>query len=244
MPGFDSVEWLIVDDGSRDSTVQVARAHGVDHVVSLRQNRGLARAFAAGGDACVRLGADVIVNTEADAQYDAADIPALVAPLLAGHADIVIVDRQPGTLAHFSPVKRVLQGLGSRVVRWLSATNVPDAISGFRAFTREAALRINVVTEFSYTLESIIQAGHIRMSIAHIPIRARETKRQSRLFRSMPAYILHSLRTLASVVLMYRPLRVFAAFALAFATVGVGVGGRFLYFFASGDGAGPSRPPT
>src|SRR5947209_5116257 len=188
--GFDDVEWLVVDDGSTDRTVEVARAHGVDHVVRLTNNKGLAAAFQAGIDACLKLGADVIVNTDADNQYDARDIPKLLGPILRGEADLVVGDRVIDSIEHFSPLKKRLQHYGSAVVRRASGTDVPDATSGFRAYNREAALQVTVVSKYTYTLESIIQAGKMLVAVDHTPINARKVDRPSRLFgNSMWSYV-------------------------------------------------------
>ncbi len=183
--GFDVVEWLVIDDGSTDRTVEVARAHGVDHIVRLTNNKGLANGFQAGLDAALKLGADVIVNTDADNQYYGPDIPKLVAPIVAGNADMVVGDRQVMTIEHFSPLKKSLQRLGSWVVRQASETTVPDTTSGFRAYNREAALQLQVVSKFTYTLETIIQAGKMTVAIDHVPIRTNAKTRESRLFPSM-----------------------------------------------------------
>ncbi|MGH2804895.1 MAG: glycosyltransferase family 2 protein, partial [Thermoleophilaceae bacterium] len=184
IPGVDAVEWLVIDDGSSDRTVEVARAGGVDHVVRLTNNKGLAAAFQAGLDACLKLGADVIVNTDADNQYSGSDIPRLLDPILAGHADMVIGDRQTDQIEHFSPVKKRLQRWGSAVVRRASGTGVPDTTSGFRAYNREAALQMQVVSKFTYTLESIIQAGKMLVAVDHVPVRTNAKRRDSRLFPS------------------------------------------------------------
>src|SRR4051794_15872142 len=189
LPGFDAVEWLIVDDGSTDRTVEVARAHGVDHIVRLTNNKGLASGFQAGLDASLKLGADVIVNTDADNQYYGGDVARLVAPILAGDADMVVGDREVSTIEHFSPAKKTLQRLGSWVVRQASATNVPDTTSGFRAYNREAALQLQVVSKFTYTLETIIQAGKMTVAVDHVPIRTNPKTRESRLFPSMWSYV-------------------------------------------------------
>src|ERR1700750_1818775 len=189
LPGVDTIEWLIIDDGSTDDTVGVARAHGVDHVVRLTNNKGLAAAFQAGLDACLKLGADIIVNTDADNQYYGGDIERRVAPITAGDADMVVGDRETDTIEHFSPLKKRLQRLGSAVVRRASNTTVPDTTSGFRAYNREAALQMNVVSKFTYTLETIIQAGKVVVAIDHVPIRTNDKTRESRLFPSMAAYV-------------------------------------------------------
>src|SRR5918998_3372278 len=178
LEGIDTVEWLIVDDGSTDRTIEVARAHGVDHIVRLTNNKGLANGFQAGLDACLKLGADVIVNTDADNQYDGADIPKLVAPIVAGEADMVVGDRQVMTIEHFSPAKKALQRLGSWVVRQASQTDVPDTTSGFRAYNREAALQMQVVSRFTYTLETIIQAGKMTVAVDHVPVGTNEKLRE------------------------------------------------------------------
>jgi glycosyltransferase involved in cell wall biosynthesis len=234
----DVVEWLVIDDGSGDRTVEVARAHGVHHVVRLTNNKGLAAAFQAGLDASLKLGADVIVNTDADNQYHGADIPKLLAPILAGEADMVIGDRQTDTIEHFSPVKKWLQRFGSAVVRRASGTNVPDTTSGFRAYNREAALQLQVVSKFTYTLESIIQAGKMLVAVDHVPIRTNEKVRESRLFPSTWAYVRRNTVSIFRVYTLYEPLRVFLAVAALFALVGVVIWARFLWFFFSGEGAG------
>ncbi len=187
--GFDQVEWLVIDDGSTDRTVEVARAQGVDHIVRLTNNKGLASGFQAGLDASLKLGADVVVNTDADNQYNGADIPKLVAPIVRGEADLVVGDREVQTIEHFSPVKKSLQRLGSWVVRRASDTTVPDTTSGFRAYNREAALQVQVVSRFTYTLETIIQAGKQLVAIDHVPIRTNPKTRESRLFSSMWSYV-------------------------------------------------------
>jgi len=229
--GIDVVEVLVVDDGSRDATAEVARRCGADHVVRLRRNKGLAAAFMAGIDASLKAGADFIVNTDADNQYAAHEIPRLLAPLLSGEADIVIGDRNIAELQHMSWRKRQLQQLGSWVVRQVSGTSVPDTTSGFRAYTREAALRMTIVSEFSYTLESIIQAGKKRMAIAHVPVATNPRTRQSRLFDSVFSYIKRSAATIVRIYAMYEPLKVFSYIGLS--VFGVGFAGflRFLYYF-------------
>jgi glycosyltransferase involved in cell wall biosynthesis len=230
IPGVDTIEILVIDDGSRDGTGDVARACGVHHVVRLRRNKGLAAAFQAGIDACLKAGADFIVNTDADNQYAGHDIPKLIAPLLRGEADICIGDRNIAELRHMSWRKRQLQALGSWVVRQVSNTSVPDTTSGFRAYTREAALRMTIVSEFSYTLESIIQAGKKRMAIAHVPIEVNPRTRESRLFDSVFSYIKRSGATIVRIYAMYEPLKVFTYLGLTIFGAGFLVGLRFLYF--------------
>jgi glycosyltransferase involved in cell wall biosynthesis len=236
--GVDEVEWLVIDDGSSDRTVEVARAHGVDHIVRLTNNRGLAAAFQAGLDACLKLGADVIVNTDADNQYHGGDIPKLAAPILAGDADMVIGDRETHQIEHFSPLKKRLQRWGSAVVRRASGTNVPDTTSGFRAYNREAALQLQVVSKFTYTLESIIQAGKMLVAVDHVPIRTNDQTRQSRLFPSMWAYVRRNTMAIFRVYTLYEPLRVFLAAAAFFALIGAVIWARFLYFFLFADDPG------
>ena len=239
IPGIDIIEVLVIDDGSRDGTADVARAAGVDHIVRLRRNKGLAAAFAAGIDASLKAGADVIVNTDADNQYDGRQIPALIEPLLQGTADIVIGDRNVAELAQFSWRKRQLQRLGSWVVRQVSNTQVPDTTSGFRAYTREAALRMTIVSEFSYTLESIIQAGKKRMAIAHVPIVTNPRTRESRLFDSVFSYIKRSGATIVRIYAMYEPLKIFSYIGLSILTVGVLLSLRGLYNYLSPNAWGP-----
>ncbi len=231
VPGIDVIETLVIDDGSRDGTSDVARACGVDHIVRLRRNKGLAAAFMAGIDASLKKGADFIVNTDADNQYAADDIARLLQPLLKGEADIVIGDRNIAGLEHMSPRKRRLQRLGSWVVRQVSNTTVPDTTSGFRAYTREAALRMTIVSEFSYTLESIIQAGKKRMAIAHVPVATNPRTRESRLFDSIFSYIKRSAATIVRIYAMYEPLKVFTYIGLTIFGVGFVVALRFLYLY-------------
>jgi glycosyltransferase involved in cell wall biosynthesis len=238
IPGIDMVEILVIDDGSRDGTSDVARRHGVEHVVRFSRRKGLASAFAAGMDACVKLGADIIVNTDGDNQYAGADIPKLIGPLVRGDADIVIGDREVRDLAHMSAMRKRLQWLGSWVVRQMSDTNVPDTTSGFRAYTREAALRMTIVSEFTYTLESIIQAGKKRMAIAHVPIRSNPRTRKSRLFSSVWTYIKASAATIIRIYAMYEPLKVFGVIGLVVFGGGLAVSLRFVYFYLVGEGLG------
>lgn len=229
VPGIDVIEILVIDDGSRDGTADVARAHGVHHVVRLTRNKGLAAAFMAGIDASLKQNADFIVNTDADNQYAGGDIGKLLAPLLSGVADLVIGDRNIAELQHMSWRKRQLQGLGSWVVRQVSNTTVPDTTSGFRAYTRDAALRMTIVSEFSYTLESIIQAGKKRMAIAHVPVTTNPRTRQSRLFDSIFGYIKRSSATIVRIYAMYEPLKVFSYIGLTIFGAGVVLALRFLY---------------
>ena len=237
--GFDEVEWLIVDDGSADRTVEVARAHGVDHVVRLTNNKGLAYAFQAGLDACLKLGADVIVNTDGDNQYNAADIPLLCAPVLAGDADMVVGDREVMNIQHFSPLKKSLQRLGSWVVRQASETDVPDTTSGFRAYNREAALQLIVVNKFTYTLESIIQAGKQFVAVKHVAIRTNPKTRESRLFPSMWSYVRRNALSIFRIYTRYEPLRVFMALAAVVGLAALFVWARYFYFYVfEDDGAG------
>jgi len=214
LSGIDTVEWLVIDDGSTDRTVEVAREGGVDHIVRLTNNRGLAAGFQAGLDACLKLGADVIVNTDADNQYVGADISKLVAPILEGTADMVVGDRETDRIEHFSPVKKLLQRWGSAVVRRASDTGVPDATSGFRAYNREAALQIQVVSKFTYTLESIIQAGKMLVAVDHVPIRTNPKTRESRLFASTGAYVRRNGPAILRIYARYEPLRAFATAGL------------------------------
>ena len=236
VPGVDVIETLVIDDGSRDGTADVARACGVDHVVRLTRNKGLAAAFTAGIDAALKLGADFIVNTDADNQYAGHEIPKLLAPLLRGDADIVVGDRNIAVVEHMSWQKRQLQRLGSWVVRQVSNTSVPDTTSGFRAYTREAALRMTIVSEFSYTLESIIQAGKKRMAIAHVAVATNPRTRDSRLFDSLFSYVKRSAATIVRIYAMYEPLKVFTYIGLLVFGGGVAGGVRFLYYYYFVDG--------
>jgi glycosyltransferase involved in cell wall biosynthesis len=238
VPGFDEVLWLVIDDGSTDRTSEVARECGVDHVVRFSQNKGLAVAFQAGLDAALKLGADAVVNTDADNQYQAADITDLVAPIVEGRADFVVGTRDIADHPEFSWAKKRLQKLGSWVVRRVSGTDVEDATSGFRAYSREAALQVNVVSSFTYTLETVIQAGKSDVAVTHVPIRINPATRDSRLFTSKRQYIRRSVGTISRVYAMYEPLRVFTAPAILFGLVGTVLFARYGWFVLQGDSAG------
>jgi len=238
IPGVETVEILIVDDGSTDRTVEVARAHGVEHVICNKTNRGLARSFRTGLDACLKHGADIIVNTDGDNQYCGADIPKLIAPILEGRADLVVGDRQTEKVPHFSAMKKRLQRLGSYAVRSLSEIDVPDAVSGFRAISREAAFQINIVSSFSYTVEMLIQAGKKHMAVTSVPIRTNPKTRESRLFKSIPKFIERSLTTMVRMYAMYQPLRVFFYIGMTLSVIGVLPILRFVYYYAIGEGGG------
>src|SRR5690348_14115198 len=230
VPGVDTVEWLVIDDGSTDRTVEVARENGVDHIVRLTNNKGLAAAFQAGLDAALKLGADIVVNTDADNQYDSADIPKLIAPIVAGDADMVVGARPIDSIEHFSPIKKRLQRLDSAVVRRASETNIADTTSGFRAYNREAALQVQVVSKFTYTLETIIQAGKMTVAIDHVPIRTNPKTRESRLFPSMWAYVRRNTVSIFRIYAFYEPLRIFTAAAAILGLAAFVLWGRFLYF--------------
>lgn len=236
--GFDVVEWLVIDDGSRDATAEVAKSHGVDHVVRLPQNGGLARAFSKGIETCLELGADVIVNTDADNQYNGQDIPSLVKPVLTGEAHITIGARPIDSIEEFSILKKWLQRLGSSVVRSLSLTEVDDAPSGFRAISREAARKMNVFSRYTYTLETIIQAGQEGLTIQSVPIRVNPSTRESRLVKSVFSYVKRSVVTLLRIFVVYRPMRFFITLAVLFSAVGIVLGFRYLYFVVIGEGSG------
>jgi glycosyltransferase involved in cell wall biosynthesis len=238
LPGVDTIEWLVIDDGSTDATVAVAEAHGVDHVLRLRSNRGLATAFMSGLDYAVRHGADIIVNTDADNQYDAADIPKLIQPILEGRAEIVIGERPISDIAHFSFTKKVLQRLGSAVVRMASGARIPDAPSGFRALDRNAAMRMTVFNSHTYTLETIIQAGRKNMAMLSVPVRTNPDLRPSRLVRSIPGYVLRSTSTIVRIFMTYRPFRFFAIPGVVLILLGLAPSLRFVYFYAVGRGEG------
>jgi glycosyltransferase involved in cell wall biosynthesis len=238
LPGINTIEWLIIDDGSEDRTVEVAKKNGVDHVVHFKKNRGLAEGFKAGIDACISLGADIIVNTDADNQYHAGDIPKLIQPILDGKADYVIGARPISQIKHFSFIKKLLQKFGSYVVRSVSKTDIPDAPSGFRAISRDAALKLNVFNAYTYTLETIIQAGRKNMAITWVPVRVNEDLRPSRLVKSIPSYIKRSIITIFRIFAVYEPFSFFIRIGLALFLVGVAIGIRFLYYFIIGAGHG------
>lgn len=238
IPGIDEIEVLVIDDGSTDNTVEVARRNGVHHIVRNTRTLGLARSFRRGLDACLRAGADIIVNTDGDNQYAGADIPKLVAPILAGTADIVVGDRQTSRLAAFSPGKRFLQWVGSGVVQRLAGAVVPDTVSGFRAISRDAALRLNIVSSFSYTTEMVIQAGKKRLAMVSVPIRTNPHTRSSRLAQSIPHFVARSTSTMVRTYAMYQPLRVFFYIGTVLFLIGVVPVIRFLYYFVAGSGAG------
>ena len=236
--GIDEVEVLVVDDGSTDQTAEIARVLGVEHVVRHTRNKGLATAFSTGLDACLRLGADIIVNTDGDNQYRQEEIPRLIQPILDGRADMVVGDRQVGRIKSLPARKRLLSALGSATARWLSGTQVPDAPSGFRAYTREAAARLNVLSSYSYTLETLIQAGAQRMAVAFVPISTNSQLRESRLFRSLSEYVKRSAATMLRSYATYQPLKVFLGVGAFVAAVGLAGVGRFLYYYATGSGSG------
>lgn len=238
IPGVDQIEVLVIDDGSSDRTVQVAREHGVDHIVRLTGRKGLATAFKTGLDVAAKLGADIIVNTDGDNQYSGACIPDLIKPILDGRADMVIGDRQVENVGHFSFIKKKLQRLGSWVVRQLSGTDIADTTSGFRAYSRDAALRVNVVSRFTYTLETIIQAGKKNIAITHVPVQTNGKLRESRLFRSIPSYIGRSISTIFRIYTMYEPLRIFSLIGTIIFVAGLIRPVIFVYDYFVTGGAG------
>lgn len=238
IPGVDSIEILVVDDGSTDQTAAVASAHGVHHVLRHTRNQGLGRAFRTGLDAALKLGADVIVNTDGDGQYCGGDIPKLIAPILAGEADIVVGDRQTANNTEFGFAKKCLQWLGSYVVRSLSGTNLLDAVSGFRAISRQSAIRLNILSKFSYTVEMLIQAGNKQMSVTSVPVRTNPKTRESRLFANIPQFISRQLVSMLRMYTMYRPMRFFLYLGLLLSVVGAIPIIRFLISYFSGGGAG------
>jgi glycosyltransferase involved in cell wall biosynthesis len=236
--GFDAVEWLVIDDGSTDNTGDVARKHGVHHIVRHVHNQGLARAFMTGLEACLSLGADVIVNTDADNQYQAADIGKLVQPILDHQAEIVIGARPISETQHFSLLKKALQRMGSWAVRVVSGTDIADAPSGFRAFSRDAASKLMVFNEYTYTLETIIQAGQKNISIRSVPVGTNQDLRPSRLVRSIASYVARSFMTIIRIFVVYRPFRFFMTIGFALFLAGLAIGLRYLYFFVAGEGGG------
>lgn len=238
LEGIDEIEYLIINDGSKDATVEVARNWGVHHIVSFKKNKGLAKGFMAGLDGCLKNGADIIVNTDADNQYCAADIEKLIQPILEEQADIVIGARPIDETKHFSLMKKKLQHFGSWVVRKASNTDIPDAPSGFRAFSREAAMRINVVNDYTYTLETIVQAGREKIAITSVPIRTNAELRPSRLFNSIWGYVKKSMLTILRAYMMYKPLKCFTYLAIPPVVFGVAIGLRFLLFYIQGTGSG------
>lgn len=238
VPGVDIVEWLIIDDGSKDRTVEVAKAHGVDHVVSLPRNQGLAKAFMAGLEASLMAGADIIVNTDADNQYCADCIPDLIRPILEAKAEMVVGARPIEQIEHFSFSKKLLQRLGSWTVRLASSTDIPDAPSGFRAISKEAARKLNVFNNYTYTLETIIQAGQKNISVTWVPIRTNESLRPSRLVKSILSYVRRSVFTILRIFVIYNPFRFFIFIGTVLFTLGALIGVRFLWYFLSGQGGG------
>ena len=238
MDGIDEIEYLIINDGSKDNTVEVARNWGVHYVVNFKQNKGLAKGFMAGIDACLRHGADIIVNTDADNQYCGEDIETIVRPILEGKADMVIGARPIDETEHFSFIKKKLQHFGSWVVRKASNTDIPDAPSGFRAFSREAAMHINVVNDYTYTLETIVQAGREKMAITSVPVRTNGELRPSRLFHSIWGYVKKSMLTILRAYMMYKPLKSFTFLAVIPTVIGLLIGFRFLYYMAVGTAGG------
>jgi glycosyltransferase involved in cell wall biosynthesis len=238
VPGFGTVEFLIIDDGSRDRTVEVARRAGVHHIVSLPHNQGLARAFMAGIEACLKAGADVIVNLDADNQHDASSIPDLVAPILDGRAQIVVGERPISAIDEFTATKKFLQRIGSAVVRLASGTRIPDAPCGFRAMHADAAIRLNVFGHYTYTLETIIQAGRKNIPIMSVPVRVNNASRPSRLIKSIPSYVYKSVLSIVRIFVLYKPLRFFSFLSLLFLLPAIGLLIRFLYLYAHGVGGG------
>jgi len=236
--GVDEIETLIINDGSSDDTVRVAKEWGVHHVVGFPNNRGLAKGFMLGLKSCLERGADIIVNTDADNQYNADDIPALIQPVLDGEADIVIGARPISAIEHFSIIKKFLQKLGSNVMRRISGTQVQDAPSGFRAFSRHAASSLNVFSRYTYTMETIIQAGMHGLSVKNVPVGVNEDLRPSRLVSSIPSYIRKSVVTMVRIRILYEPMRFFLTLGAVLFSAGLALGGRFIYFYAQGQGGG------
>lgn len=239
--GVDEIEYLVIDDGSTDDTIEVARKWGLHHIVKLKRNKGLAFSFLAGLDACLRLGADIIVNTDADNQYRGQDIPQLIQPILDGKSDIVIGERPIDQTKHFSPIKKKLQHLGSWVVQKASDSDIPDAPSGFRAFSREAAMRLNVTNKYTYTLETIIQAGRTKIPQTSVPIHTNAELRPSRLFKSIPKYLQKTSVLILRTYLMYSPLKTFTFIAFVPLLIGFALGARYVYFMFQNDGSGHTQ---
>jgi len=238
LPGIDKVEWLIINDGSQDKTIETAKKNGVDHIVNFTKNKGLAEGFRQGINRCLELGADIIINTDADNQYDASCIPDLIAPILEGKADIVVGTRPIAEIKDFSALKKMLQRLGSSVMRRISQTDVKDAPSGFRAISRDAAMKLNVYNDYTYTLETIIQAGMKNITVVNVPVQTNGFLRPSRLFKSMYSYIKRSVITMIRVKIIYRPFPFFFRKGLFSFLAGSAIGGRFLWFFFQGEGDG------
>jgi glycosyltransferase involved in cell wall biosynthesis len=238
VPGFSTVEWLVVNDGSTDNTEEIARKCGADHIINFARNQGLARVFLAGLDAAIRLGADVIVNTDADNQYSAADLPALTAPILAGKADMVVGTRPIDEIVTFSATKKILQKAGSTVVRFISKTDIQDAPSGFRAMSREAAIRFNVFNNYTYTLETVIQAGQKGIAVTSVPVRVNKVSRPSRLVKNTPSYIWKSIVTIVRMFVVYKAFRFFMSVGLFIFCLGFLAGLRFLFYYVIGHGSG------
>lgn len=236
--GISKVEILVIDDGSTDRTVEVAKSIGVEHIVRNKKNMGLAKSFSKGIDACLKAGADIIVNTDGDNQYHGADIPKLISPILEQHADIVVGDRQTNTIEHFSRRKKFLQKFGSAVVRRLSGLNIPDAVSGFRAFSKQAAIKLNVISSFSYTIEILIQAGKRNLAVTSVAVRTNPKTRESHLSKSIFSFILRQLSTTIRVYAMYKPLKIFFYLGLILSTVGAVPIIRFVYFYLTSGGSG------
>lgn len=238
LEGIDEIEVLVINDGSTDNTAKVAKEHGVDHIISFKKNQGLSKSFMAGINACLKYGADVIVNTDADNQYNAGDIPKLIKPILEGKADMVIGARPISRIKGFSLVKKILQKIGSWLVRRVSRTNIPDAPSGFRAISQNSALKLNVFNTFTYTHETIIQAGLKNMAVVSVPVGVNPTRRPSRLFKSIPSYVIRSFIAILRMLVVYRPFRFFLTLGLIFFAAGFVFGVRYIYFMIVGSGAG------
>ncbi|MCK5012588.1 MAG: glycosyltransferase family 2 protein [Candidatus Omnitrophica bacterium] len=236
--GIDVIETLIINDGSTDTTIEVAKQHGVNHIISFTKKKGLARAFGAGLDACLKADADIIVNTDADGQYKGEDIPRLIKPILEGKADIVVGNRDIENVRQFSWIKKRLQRIGSAIVRHLANSTVSDTTTGFRAYNREAALKLNIISDYTYTLESIIQAENKDLAIANITISTNEVKRKSRLFKSIPEYIKRSIVTIIRIYSMFNPFRVFTTIGMTTSAVGFFIGCRFVFYYLTESGGG------